>query len=126
MSIGGIFEQCTGLRNADMTNLYIPKANGLWFVFFHTKIPSIDLSTWTVGQVTSMKSCFASNSEFKEIKLPIGFSFSTVHDAWSMFYNCPSLTLDCSSWDFPPDAIHDDFNSESPGVIPPTVWDDIK
>ena len=126
MSIGGIFEQCTGLRNADMTNLYIPKANGLWFVFFHTKIPSIDLSTWTVGQVTSMKSCFASNSELKEIKLPIGFSFSTVHDAWSMFYNCPSLMLDCSSWDFPPDAIHDDFNSESPGVIPPTVWDDIK
>lgn len=129
-SIGGIFEQCTGLRSADMTNLYIPIANGFWFVFYGTKIPSIDLSTWKVGRPTSTKSMFADNRYLVEIKLPAGLSFSTVHDAISMFISmfdgCTSLTLDCSSWDFPADALHDGFNSRAPNVIAPTVWDDIK
>lgn len=126
MSIGGIFEQCTGLRNADMKNLYIPKANDFWFVFYNTKIPSIDLSTWTVGQPTSTKSMFAGNRYLVEIKLPIGLSFATVHDAICMFDGCTSLTLDCSAWDFPPDALHNGFNSRAPNVIAPTVWDDIQ
>lgn len=126
MSIGGIFEQCTGLRNADMTNLYIPKANDLWFVFYNTKIPSIDLSTWTVGQPISTKSMFAGNRYLVEIKLPAGLSFANVRDAICMFDGCASLTLDCSAWDFPPDALHDGFNSRAPNVIAPTVWDDIK
>lgn len=126
MSIGGIFEQCTGLRNADMTNLYIPKANDLWFVFYHTKILSIDLSTWTVGQPISTKSMFADNRYLVEIKLPAGLSFANVRDAICMFDGCASLTLDCSAWDFPPDALHDGFNSRAPNVIAPTVWNDIK
>ena len=125
-SVGGVFEQCIGLRNADMSNFYIPKASDLWFIFDQTKIPSIDLSTWTIGRVTSMKSCFAGNSELKEIKLPIGFSFATIYNAICMFDGCTSLTLDCSSWDFPADALHDGFNSRAPNVIAPTVWDDIK
>lgn len=125
-SVGGIFEQCIGLRNADMSNFYIPKASDLWFIFYQTKIPSIDLSTWTIGRVTSMKSCFAGNSELNEIKLPIGFSFATIYNAICMFDGCISLTLDCSSWDFPADALHDDFNSRAPNVIPPTVWNDIQ
>lgn len=122
MSIGGIFEQCTGLRNADMTNLYIPRANDFWFVFYNTKIPSIDLSTWTVGQPTSTKSMFAGNRYLTEIKLPSGISFATVHDAICMFDGCTALTLDCSAWDFPPNALHDGFNSRAPNVIAPTVW----
>ena len=126
MSIGGIFEQCTGLRNADMTNLYIPKANDFWFVFYNTKIPSIDLSTWTVGQPTSTKSMFAGNRYLTEIKLPSGLSFATVHDAIRMFDGCTSLTLDCSAWDFPQNALHDGFNSRAPNVIAPTVWSDIQ
>lgn len=105
MSIGGIFEQCTGLRNANMTNLYIPKANDLWFVFYNTKIPSIDLSTWTVGQPISTKSMFAGNRYLVEIKLPVGLSFANVRDAICMFDGCASLTLDCSAWDFPPNAL---------------------
>ena len=126
MSIGGIFEQCTGLRNADMTNLYIPKANDLWFVFYNTKIPSIDLSTWTVGQPISTKSMFAGNRYLVEIKLPTGLSFANVRDAICMFDGCASLTLDCSAWDFPPNALHDGFNSRAPNVIAPTVWNDIQ
>lgn len=126
MSIGGIFEQCTGLRNADMTNLYIPKANDLWFVFYNTKIPSIDLSTWTVGHPISTKSMFAVNRYPVEIKLPVGLSFANVRDAICMFDGCASLTLDCSTWDFPPDAIHDGFSSRAPNVIAPTVWNDIQ
>lgn len=126
LSIGGIFEQCTGLRNADMKNLYIPKANDFWFVFYNTKIPSIDLSTWTVGQPTSTKSMFAGNRYLVEIKLPVGLSFATVHNAICMFDGCTSLTLDCSAWDFPPDALHDGFNSRAPNVIAPTVWDNIQ
>ena len=125
-SIGGLFERCYGLYEADMSNLYIPKATDLWFVFYGTKIPSIDLSTWTVGRVRITKSLFANNEKLTEIKLPTSFSFPTVHNAISMFYNCPSLTLDCSSWDFPPDALHDDFNSMAPNVIPPTVWNTTK
>lgn len=126
MSIGGIFEQCTGLRAADMTNLYIPKANDFWFVFYNTKIPSIDLSTWTVGQPTSTKSMFAGNRYLTEIKLPSGISFATVHDAICMFDGCASPTLDCSAWDFPPNALHNGFNSRAPNVIAPTVWNDIQ
>lgn len=126
LSIGGIFEQCTGLRNADMKNLYIPKANDFWFVFYNTKIPSIDLSTWTVGQPTSTKSMFSGNRYLVEIKLPVGLSFATVHNAICMFDGCTSLTLDCSAWDFPPDALHDGFNSRAPNVIAPTVWDNIQ
>lgn len=126
MSIGGIFEQCTGLRNADMTNLYIPKANGLWFVFYNTKIPSIDLSTWTVWQPISTKSMFAGNRYLVEIKLPAGLSFANVRDAICMFDGCASLTLDCSAWDFPPNALHDGFNSRAPNVIAPTVWNGIQ
>lgn len=126
MSIGGIFEQCTGLRSADMTNLYIPKANDFWFVFYNTKIPSIDLSTWTVGQPTSTKSMFAGNRYLTEIKLPSDLSFATVHDAICMFDGCASLTLDCSAWDFPQNALHNGFNSRAPNVIAPTVWDDIQ
>lgn len=126
MSIGGIFEQCTELRNADMTNLYIPKANDLWFVFYNTKIPSIDLSTWTVGKPISTKSMFAGNRYLVEIKLPAGLSFANVRDAICMFDGCASLTLDCSAWDFPPNALHDGFNSRAPNVIAPTVWDDIQ
>ena len=126
MSIGGIFEQCTGLRNADMTNLYIPKANDLWFVFYNTKIPSIDLSTWTVGKPISTKSMFAGNRYLVEIKLPAGLSFANVRDAICMFDGCASLTLDCSAWDFPPNALHDGFNSRAPNVITPTVWNDIR
>ena len=126
MSVGGIFEQCTGLRNADMTNLYIPKANDFWFVFYNTKIPSIDLSTWTVGQPTSTKSMFAGNRYLTEIKLPSSLSFETVHNAICMFDGCASLTLDCSAWDFPQNALHNGFNSRAPNVIAPTVWDDIQ
>lgn len=126
MSIGSIFEQCTGLRNADMTNLYIPKANELWFVFYNTKIPSIDLSTWTVGQPISTKSMFAGNRYLVEIKLPAGLSFANVRDAICMFDGCASLTLDCSAWDFPTDALYGGFNSQAPNVIAPTVWNDIK
>lgn len=126
MSIGGIFEQCTGLHNADMTNLYIPKANDLWFVFCNTKIPSIDLSTWTVGQPISTKSMFAGNRYLVEIKLPARLSFANVRDAICMFDGCASLTLDCSAWDFPPNALHDGFNSRAPNVIAPTVWNDIQ
>lgn len=126
MSIGGIFEQCTGLRNANMTNLYIPKANNLWFVFYNTKIPSIDLSTWTVGQPISTKSMFAGNRYLVEIKLPARLSFANVRDAICMFDGCASLTLDCSAWDFPPNALHDGFNSRAPNVIAPTVWNDIR
>ena len=126
ISIGGIFEQCTGLRSADMTNLYIPTANDFWFVFYNTKIPSIDLSTWTVGKPISTKSMFAGNRYLVEIKLPAGLSFANVRDAICMFDGCASLTLDCSAWDFPPSALHDGFNSRAPNVIAPTVWNDIQ
>lgn len=126
ISIGGIFEQCTGLRSADMTNLYIPTANDFWFVFYNTKIPSIDLSTWTVGKPISTKSMFAGNRYLVEIKLPAGLSFANARDAICMFDGCASLTLDCSAWDFPPSALHDGFNSRAPNVIAPTVWNDIQ
>ena len=44
---------------------------------------------------------------------------TTVHN---MFFNCRSLTLDCTNWSISANIRHDFFNYNAPGVIAPTAW----
>lgn len=39
-----------------------------------------------------------------------------------MFEGCDKLNLDCSNWNVRPDAFHNGFNNEAPGVILPKAW----
>ena len=48
--------------------------------------------------------------------------FSKISAVHRMFFNCRSLTLDCSDWNVPVSANHEGFNCNAPGVIAPTVW----
>lgn len=121
--IGGMFEQCTSLKVVNLDNLYAPKTTTMWFIFYNTRIPIIDMSSWTIGNVVVMNSAFASNSYLTSIKFPSDFSFKTVLFATALFAKCPSLALDCSDYDFPANTKHDDFNLDSPNVTLPSIWE---
>ena len=86
--IGGMFERCTNLEAADMSNLYAPKVNSIWFLFYNTKIPTIDMSSWTIGNIVIMNSAFAHNANLTDIKFPIGLSFKATAFATAVFDGC--------------------------------------
>ena len=48
--------------------------------------------------------------------------FSRTTNVHSMFFNCRSLTLDCTNWSISANMRHDFFNYDAPGVIAPTAW----
>ena len=48
--------------------------------------------------------------------------FSKSTNVYKMFFNCRSLTLDCTNWSISANIRHDFFNQGAPGVIAPTVW----
>ncbi len=48
--------------------------------------------------------------------------FSRITNAQRMFFNCRSLTLDCTNWNISANIRHNLFNYDAPGVTAPTVW----
>lgn len=89
-----------------------------------SNLTSLDLSGWdisNVGPLTSMGGMggmFCGCSNLTRLDLS-GWDTSGVMVMNEMFMNCPNLALDCSNWNVSPDTYHDDFSTNSPGVIAP-------
>lgn len=117
-----------------------------WFDYFHN-MRACDLEKLIARDIGSMDGTFFEDIALSSLVLPTS-SFDSLCDAYSAFTNCGSLTgfdiggfniahvvraentfsycgklqLDCSDWSAAPDALHSDFNKNSPGVILPKAW----
>lgn len=148
-SIGGMFYGCSNLTNLNLTSWGTSKVTDMGETFSGcSSLTTMDiLSDWNTSNVTDMSSMFSDCSNLTSLNLSswdtsnVGmlgsmsrmfygcsnltsldlssWDISGVNNMDSMFMNCPNLVLDCSNWDVSHDIYHDDFSTNSPGVIAP-------
>ncbi len=69
-----------------------------WMFSDCNNISQLDLSKFDVSSVTNMRGMFEYCYNLSSISLGEGWNTSKVENMDDLFYNCRSLTLDCSSW----------------------------
>ena len=140
--IQSLFQNCSSLKKIDMNrfkgNLYLSSTfNGcknleqINFGYSELRsfasafadcssIKNIDISGFDVSGLDAMVGNFKNCTSLENIILPEVFDTSKIKNMVQLFYNCPNLHIDCSSWNVSNVTTHDDFNRNSPNVTPPT------
>lgn len=81
------------------------------------EVPGIE--TWDTSHVTDMEGMFTSARGFETLPIE-NWNTSSVKNMSLMFYDAQNLKLDCSGWDTSSVTSKALFNTDAPGVIPPT------
>ena len=115
------FYRCSNLRKIDLSKLNGSEIIDLWYMcVLDTSLVDLSLPGLS-GVCESIADLASSNPNLETLKIEPS-DFSGVGDAWHALYNNPKLNLDCSDWNLRSRVRHDGFNSRSPGVIAPSVW----
>ena len=99
-SMEGMFYNCEGLINLDLSNFDTSKVTSMSRMFDGcSRLTNLDVSGFDTSQVTSMYQMFYVCSSLTNLDLS-GFNTSKVTNMGDMFYHCSSLTnLDVSRFD---------------------------
>ncbi len=86
-------ETIDGLEKIDTSNV----TNMKW-MFYNTKLSTLDLSKWDTSKVTNMAGMFDNMTNLIEIQGIENFKTENVTDMGLMFYGTPLMALDLSNW----------------------------
>ena len=92
------------------------------YMFYNSGIGTIDLSSWVfLDSLSYCNHMFDGCHNLTTVEGISNWEFDSDINLTACFKDCPNLVLDCSSWNFPDNSYirHDDFNTNSPGVIAP-------
>ena len=141
------FQFFTAMKSVNLKRLNVSACANWQHSFWHCEsLPALDLSGMNVARLDCMESMctgcyslrnvsfagwkgfptatgimFSSCSNLESINFG-NMDFSKITDVHRMFFNCRSLTLDCTNWNISANIRHDLFNAGAPSVIAPTVW----
>jgi Flp pilus assembly pilin Flp len=141
------FQSFTAMKSVDLKRLNVSACVNWQHTFWYCQsLTALDLSGMNVTKLYIIESmctgCYSlrnvSFAGWKGSPISTGFmfsycfnldsinfgnmDFSRITNVQRMFFNCRSLTLDCSDWNVPVSANHKEFNYKAPGVIAPKVW----
>ncbi len=119
INLGQTFNGCMSLKTVAFPDSFEVLAMNLCFVGC-ASLETLDISSFDISKTTQMNSVFKDCISLKSLVLPSGWDTSNVTTMYSMFYNCPKLTLDCSDWDTTSLTDMTAFKVGSPNVIAPT------
>ena len=115
------FYRFSNLKSADLSNLETSHITSIFYLFvLSTNLTSIKMPGLT-SACTDYRDSFSSCPELISLEMP-ECDFSGCNDFFRMFNNSEKLKIDCSDWNVPANALHDDFNRNAPGVILPKPW----
>ena len=120
-SLSYYFYRFENLESADLGNFDLSETVSLHGLFLlcsslrSANVPSVS------SACTNFRSVFAFCPKLKDLHFN-GCDFSGSKDFFHMFSTSGSLSFDCSNWNVPVSANHEDFNYKTPGVIAPKVW----
>ena len=115
------FQRFENLETADLGNFDLSKTVSIKRLFLLCS----SLRSASVPSVS--KACYDFQDTFAYcpslVKLDLDeCDFSGGKIFFHMFISSRSLSFDCSGWNVPVSASHENFNYEAPGVIPPRSW----
>lgn len=122
ISMKGWFYNSLSLVSCDLSKMNLTACTDIDDMFLQSSVKTVKLSS-----LTSALKCMGDFASFCPSLTTIDISssdFSSVTDAWHTFMSSPNLVLDCSQWNYTQNAHHDGFNSDSPNVILPSIWND--
>lgn len=95
-----MFDGCTSLTSASLSNLDVSNTTDMSFMFNNCKsLTSVDMSGWDTSNVTDMSFMFAMSQSLPSADVS-DWDTSKVASMSNMFYRCESLTsVDVSKWD---------------------------
>ena len=90
------------------------------------RMESLCLGDWETSNVVSFHCLFHNCRAMSDSAMQAAIDQLKITekatDFGLMFEGCDKLNLDCSDWNVRPDAFHNGFNNEAPGVILPKDW----
>lgn len=90
------------------------------------RMESLCLGDWETSNVVSFHCLFHNCRAMSDSAMQAAIDQLKITekatDFGLMFEGCDKLNLDCSDWNVRPDAFHNGFNNEAPGVILPKAW----
>ena len=89
-SIYSMFRAFYGTNHLELKWLDTSNITVMSEVFYYSKVPSIDVSTWQTPKINSMNNAFRYMENIKELDL-LSFDFSTVANSSLTFSNNPKL-----------------------------------
>jgi surface protein len=126
VSYSSAFKNCTSLEEIKFGSAVSPISMANLFTAC-SKLKTIDISKFDTSGLTSLTQTFDGCTSLTEVILPDVVDTSQVENMVKCFADCPELTLDCSGWDTTKckgnkenETGLENFNQNSPGVIPPT------
>ena len=117
-SLAQYFRRFENLESADLGNFDLSETVSLAGLFLlcsslrSANVPSVS------SACADFHDAFAHCPELKDLHFN-GCDFSGGKDFFHMFFTSGSLSFDCSDWNVPVSANHEDFNYKTPGVISP-------
>ena len=121
------FGWCGRLISLDLSNWStrsLTKLNGTFLGC--GRMRSLNLDGWETSNVVSFHCLFHNCSAMSDSAMQTTIAQLEITekatDFGLMFEGCDQLNLDCSNWSVRPDAFHNGFNNEAPGVILPKIW----
>ena len=112
------FENCTSIDLAKLDTSNVTKMTNM---FYGCKtLTSLDVSNFNTTKVTNMKGLFGFCLALNTLKFGENWSTENVIDMSNMFYNCKTLTLDCSGWNVDNVTKYTSFNTFAKGIVAPT------
>ena len=112
---------CQSLTALDLSGMNVAKLNIIESMCTGCySLRNVSFAGWK-GSPTATAIMFSGCFNLDSINFG-NMDFSKITDVHCMFYNCRSLTLDCTNWSISANIRHDLFNYDAPGVIAPTVW----
>lgn len=89
-SIFQLFRGFSGTNHLELKWLDTSNVTVMSEVFYYSKVPSIDVSTWQTSKLISVNNIFRNMENVQELDLS-SFDFSTVANATGLFSNSPKL-----------------------------------
>lgn len=115
------FYRFSNLKSADLSNLEASRITDILYLFvLSVNLISIKMPGLT-SACTNYRDSFSTCYELISLEMPT-CDFSNCNDFYHMFYDSKKLKLDCSDWNVPVNAKHENFNFNAPGVILPKPW----
>ena len=118
INLGSTFDGCISLKKVKFPDSFSVLALNSCFNNC-ASLETLDISGFDISQTLQMNSVFYGCTSLKNLILPEKWDTSNVTTMYSMFCNCPLLTLDCSDWNVKNSVDLYAFKVGSPGVIAP-------
>lgn len=121
------FGWCGRLISLDLSNWSTQSLTKLNGTFLGCgRMRSLNLGGWETSNVMSFHCLFHNCKAMSDSAMQATIAQLEITekatDFGLMFEGCDKLNLDCSNWNVRPDAFHDGFNNEAPGIILPKAW----